>query len=263
MNLVVMRRRVDAAPAGWHGLAVHSRRTKILATLGPATDAPGRLDELVAAGMDGGRINCAHGDADGLAGARGPAPRGGGARRAAAGAALRPGRPQDAAGQRRARAPGDDRRVGGLRRGRDVPNGAVPVDWPGLAGRRQRRALRDRHRRRHAAPGGGRGPSRRGWSPRALSSGPGAIGPRKGIFCTYVQSPERRRSASRTSPTWRSRPSSAPTSWRSPSSARGRTSAGCAEPSTRWAPRRGVIAKIEKVEAYRGASTRSSTSPTA
>ena len=36
------------------------RRTKILATLGPSTDAPGRLDALVAAGMDGGRINCAH-----------------------------------------------------------------------------------------------------------------------------------------------------------------------------------------------------------
>ncbi|WP_217913589.1 pyruvate kinase [Miltoncostaea marina] len=36
------------------------RRTKIPATLGPSTDASGRLDELVAAGMDGGRIACAH-----------------------------------------------------------------------------------------------------------------------------------------------------------------------------------------------------------
>ena len=45
-------------------LMVPTRRTKIIATLGPSTDAPGRIDELVAAGMDGGRINCAHDDAD-------------------------------------------------------------------------------------------------------------------------------------------------------------------------------------------------------
>ena len=30
----------------------HRRRTKILATLGPATDAPGELDALLAAGVD-------------------------------------------------------------------------------------------------------------------------------------------------------------------------------------------------------------------
>ena len=48
----------------WHGPTVSTRRTKIIATLGPGTDAPGRIDELVAAGMDGGRINCAHDDAD-------------------------------------------------------------------------------------------------------------------------------------------------------------------------------------------------------
>ena len=40
------------------------RRTKIVATLGPATDAPGVLDELVAAGLDCARLNCSHGDAD-------------------------------------------------------------------------------------------------------------------------------------------------------------------------------------------------------
>jgi pyruvate kinase len=40
------------------------RRTKIVATLGPATDAPGVLDRMVAAGMDCARINCSHGDAD-------------------------------------------------------------------------------------------------------------------------------------------------------------------------------------------------------
>src|SRR3954462_2380680 len=37
------------------------RRTKIVATLGPATDAPGVLDRLVAAGVDCARLNCSHG----------------------------------------------------------------------------------------------------------------------------------------------------------------------------------------------------------
>jgi pyruvate kinase len=39
------------------------RRTKIVATLGPATDAPGVLDGLVAAGLDCARLNCSHGSA--------------------------------------------------------------------------------------------------------------------------------------------------------------------------------------------------------
>jgi len=42
------------------------RRTKILATLGPSTDAPGVLDRLVEAGMDCARVNCSHGDAEDL-----------------------------------------------------------------------------------------------------------------------------------------------------------------------------------------------------
>jgi pyruvate kinase len=42
------------------------RRTKIVATLGPATDPPGVLDELIAAGMDCARINCSHGERDDL-----------------------------------------------------------------------------------------------------------------------------------------------------------------------------------------------------
>jgi pyruvate kinase len=37
------------------------RKTKIVATLGPATDAPGVLDGLVAAGLDCARLNCSHG----------------------------------------------------------------------------------------------------------------------------------------------------------------------------------------------------------
>jgi pyruvate kinase len=43
-----------------HG-KMFNRHTKIIATLGPATDAPGVLDALVAAGMDCARLNCSHG----------------------------------------------------------------------------------------------------------------------------------------------------------------------------------------------------------
>jgi pyruvate kinase len=42
------------------------RRTKIVATLGPATDAPDVLDRLAAAGMDCARLNCSHGSHDDL-----------------------------------------------------------------------------------------------------------------------------------------------------------------------------------------------------
>jgi len=45
---------------------MHGRHTKIVATLGPATDPPGRLDELIAAGLDCARLNCSHGTNDDL-----------------------------------------------------------------------------------------------------------------------------------------------------------------------------------------------------
>ena len=45
-------------------LVVMPRRTKILATLGPATDRPGVLDSMIEAGMDGARVNCSHGTAE-------------------------------------------------------------------------------------------------------------------------------------------------------------------------------------------------------
>lgn len=38
------------------------RRTKIIATLGPATDAPGELERMIKAGVDVVRINMSHGD---------------------------------------------------------------------------------------------------------------------------------------------------------------------------------------------------------
>ncbi|MDH5259634.1 MAG: pyruvate kinase, partial [Gammaproteobacteria bacterium] len=40
------------------------RRTKILATLGPATDNPKVLDKLIEAGLDVVRVNFSHGSAD-------------------------------------------------------------------------------------------------------------------------------------------------------------------------------------------------------
>jgi pyruvate kinase len=44
--------------------APEQRRTKILATIGPASGTPERLAELVAAGMDGARLNFSHGGHD-------------------------------------------------------------------------------------------------------------------------------------------------------------------------------------------------------
>ena len=39
-----------------------SRNTKIVATLGPATDEPGIMDALVRAGLDCARMNCSVSD---------------------------------------------------------------------------------------------------------------------------------------------------------------------------------------------------------
>jgi pyruvate kinase len=42
------------------------RKTKIVATLGPATDEPGVLDAMLAAGLDCARLNCSHGTTEQL-----------------------------------------------------------------------------------------------------------------------------------------------------------------------------------------------------
>ena len=42
------------------------RRTKIVGTLGPATDPEGALDRLIAAGLDCARLNCSHGTEEDL-----------------------------------------------------------------------------------------------------------------------------------------------------------------------------------------------------
>src|SRR4051812_1259815 len=45
---------------------VMHRKTKIVATLGPATDEPGVLDAMVTAGLDCARLNCSHGTTEQL-----------------------------------------------------------------------------------------------------------------------------------------------------------------------------------------------------
>jgi pyruvate kinase len=45
---------------------MHGRHTKIVATLGPATDPEGMLDAMIAAGLDCARLNCSHGTNDDL-----------------------------------------------------------------------------------------------------------------------------------------------------------------------------------------------------
>jgi pyruvate kinase len=165
---------------------VEQRRTKILATLGPSTDAPGRLDELVAAGMDGGRINCAHETAEQWH-ARA---------RALREAAERAGRPLallvDLAGPKM--------RLGGDVRPRQVTlgeqvvfscgessDGAVPVAWPEFADAvtagRSEIVIGDGTPRLSVLEAHGDG------TVVARCERPGAIGPRKGIFVTYVATP--------------------------------------------------------------------------
>ena len=134
-----------------------ARRTKIVATLGPATDPPGVLDRLVAAGMDCARLNCSHGTARGPAPPRRRGARGGGARRAAARAAVRPAGARSCACRRdRQRAVRPATRSSSRRpRARPMPDRRSTS----TASRARHRALGDRHRRRRAAL---RGRARRG-----------------------------------------------------------------------------------------------------
>ena len=43
---------------------MHVRRTKIVATIGPASSSPEAIAALIAAGMDGARLNMSHGNHD-------------------------------------------------------------------------------------------------------------------------------------------------------------------------------------------------------
>ena len=45
-------------------MTVHVRRTKIVATIGPASSSPEAVAALIQAGMDGARLNMSHGNHD-------------------------------------------------------------------------------------------------------------------------------------------------------------------------------------------------------
>src|SRR3954451_16086080 len=45
-------------------MTAHVRRTKIVATIGPASSSPEAIAALIAAGMDGARLNMSHGHHD-------------------------------------------------------------------------------------------------------------------------------------------------------------------------------------------------------
>jgi pyruvate kinase len=64
MTTMISTAHLEGSPDGPLPPEVLLRRTKVLATLGPATDAPGVLDEMVSAGVNAVRINCSHGEAD-------------------------------------------------------------------------------------------------------------------------------------------------------------------------------------------------------
>src|SRR3954452_20497397 len=61
-----MSLRRPRGPGSTQSAAMLGRRTKIVATLGPATDSDDVLDALVAAGLSCARLNCSHGSADDL-----------------------------------------------------------------------------------------------------------------------------------------------------------------------------------------------------
>jgi len=56
---------LERVPTRWPvRLSVHVRRTKIVATIGPASSSPDAIAALIAAGMDGARLNMSHGTHD-------------------------------------------------------------------------------------------------------------------------------------------------------------------------------------------------------
>ena len=154
------------------------RRTKIVATLGPATDAPGVLDALVAAGLDCARLNCSHGDHDDLRRRAAAVRDGVRARRAPARPAVRPAGAEAAAlgGDRAARRGGRRRRH--VRR----PNGVV-VDFDkftALVTERSQIVIGDGVPRFVVE-------REEGADVIARAISPGPLAPRKGINVTYAR----------------------------------------------------------------------------
>ena len=166
-----------------HSGRMLERRTKIVATLGPATDADGVLDRLVAAGLDCARLNCSHGAA------RRPAPA---RRRGARGGASAPGGRSGCCSTSRARSCAwrGDRAARRSQVGDQVPS--APGHGRGRAGRRSTSSPRSVTERSQIVIGDGvprfavvRVDGRRTSSRACVSPGP--LSPRKGINVTYAR----------------------------------------------------------------------------
>ena len=160
------------------------RRTKIVATLGPATDPDGVLEALVAAGVDCARVNCSHGTHEDLR------------RRAAAVRAIddRTGRALgllfDIQGPKLRLASDTTARV--VAAGERITF-CRPQDAGGRAGRRRLRQVR-----RPSSPNGPRSSSATGCPASRVDEidegdvvvhavSPGPLSPRKGINVTYAR----------------------------------------------------------------------------
>ena len=165
---------------------ISDRRTKIVATIGPATDDPAVLDRLVDAGMDCARINCSHGEPDDLL-------RRAGEVRAAAGRADRclgllfdlqgPKLRLSAATAPRALETGDTVRFRGLGPPAVDGGGDVTVDFRGFAGlctQQSEIVIGDGVPRLSVA-----GVGAEEVSARVVSPGP--LAPRKGVNVTYAR----------------------------------------------------------------------------
>jgi pyruvate kinase len=170
------------------------RRTKILATVGPATDRPGLIEQLVAAGTDGIRINCSHGAPEEWA------MRVERARAAAAALDRQIAVVFDLQGPK-IRLAGDTprRRIAVGQEVEIVPGGTTPagqiaVDWPGLLGAvrpgQSELIIGDGLPRFAITRVVGRGVTRRAI---AVCTSAGGIGPRRGALVTFAR--RRRRGA--------------------------------------------------------------------
>jgi pyruvate kinase len=166
---------------------VLERRTKIVATIGPATDAPDVLDALIAAGMDCARLNCSHGTQDDLR-------RRAAAVRAAASRAQRPvavlfdlqGPKLRLSSRTRERmiAVGDTVSVAGSGPDGEIPDELLVVDFADfveLVTERSEVVIGDGVPRFEVQEIGADGTAR------ALAVTPGPIGPRKGVNVTYAR----------------------------------------------------------------------------
>ena len=148
-------------------MSEHRRRTRILATLGPATDPPGVLDALLRAGVDVVRLNFSHGDPSAQASRAQAVREAARARRHRGRHPRRPAGPEDPHREIRrttacscAPAIASTCSRARMRRSGDADAGRRQLSRPARRRARRRRAAA-RRRRRAAAGDGGRGRAHR------------------------------------------------------------------------------------------------------